>query len=152
MIWNKPFTLDEINQRAALTLSEHLQIQFTEIGNDSLSATMPIDHRTLQPMGVLHGGATCALAETVGSAAAYFTIDSTHQACVGLNMNVHHIKQVRSGKVTAVAKPLHLGKSTQVWEIKVYSEDGKLVSTASLTMLILVKKKPESFNSGIYRS
>jgi len=141
MIWQASLTLAELNQRSRSTLSEHLGIEFTEIGENYLSATMPVDHRTIQPMGALHGGASCALAETVASAAANFCVDSKIKVCVGLDLNINHIRAVRSGKITAIASPLHLGKTTQVWEIKIYNEEKKITSAARLTMAVLEIKK-----------
>ena len=143
-IWQTPFTLEEINARAKGTLSEHLGIEFTEIGTHHLSATMYVDHRTIQPMGALHGGASCALAETVGSAAANFCVDSSFYVCVGLDININHIRSVRSGKVVAIATPLHLGKSTQVWEIKIYEEENKLISAGRLTMAVIPLKEKKT--------
>ncbi len=139
-IWFTPFSIDEINRRARNTLSDHLGIEFTEAGDDYLTARMSVDARTVQPMGILHGGASCALAETVGSAAANYCIDQTKQISVGLEINVNHIRPVRSGLVTAIAKPFHLGKTTQVWEIKIYNEQKKLVAISRLTMCVMDKK------------
>ena len=137
-IWITPLNLDEINKRAQNTLSDHLSIEFIEVGDGHLTASMPVDHRTCQPMGILHGGASCALAETVGSAAANYCVDQNQKVCVGLDINANHIRPVHSGtSVTAVAKPLHLGKSTQVWEIRIYNESKQLVSVSRLTMAIL---------------
>lgn len=143
MIWKTPFTLDALNQKQRSTLAEHLAIEFTEMGESFLSATMPVDHRTIQSMGHLHGGASCALAETVASVAANFCVDPEKSVCVGLDLNINHIKQVRSGKITARTTPLHLGKTTQVWEIKIYNEKKELISAARLTLMVL-QKKPES--------
>ncbi len=119
---------------------DHLGIVFTELGDDYLEATMPVDHRTKQPMGLLHGGASVALAETLGSVAASLTLDLTKQACVGLEINANHIKSVREGLVKGVAKPIHLGKTTQIWEIKIYNEAGQLNCISRITMAILDKK------------
>lgn len=138
-IWFIPFSIEEINSRAKNTLSEHLGIEFIEAGDNHLSATMPVDARTTQPMGILHGGASCALAETVGSAAANYCIDQTTHVCVGLDININHMRPVRSGIVTAVAKPFHLGKTTQVWEIKLYNEQKNLIAISRLTMAIVLK-------------
>ena len=137
-IWITPLSLEEVNKRARNTLSDHLGIEFIGVGDDYLTASMPIDQRTCQPMGVLHGGASCALSETVGSAAANYCVDQSQKDCVGLDINANHLRPVRSGSsVTAVAKPLHLGKSTQVWEIKIYNETKQLVSVSRLTMAVL---------------
>ncbi len=139
-IWTTPISVEEINKRARHSLSDHLGIEFTEIGDEHLTATMPIDPRTVQPMGILHGGASGALAETVGSAAANYCIDQNVKMCVGLELNINHLRQVRIGKVTGVAKPLHLGKTTQVWEIKIYNEERVLVAISRLTMAVIEKK------------
>lgn len=139
-IWITPLNLEEINRHVRNTLPEHLGIQFTNIGDDFLTATMPIDSRTLQSMGILHGGASCALAETVGSAAANYCVDQNQQVCVGLEINVNHIRTARSGLIIAIAKPLHLGKTTQVWDIKIYNEQQRLIAISRLTMAVLKAK------------
>ena len=136
-IWKIPISIEEINRRGAGTLADHLGIVFTEAGDDFLSATMPVDHRTIQPMGILNGGASCALAETVGSTAANFCVDPKLFAAVGLDININHIKAVKRGFVTAIAKPFHLGKSTQVWDIKIYDEEKRLVSVSRLTLSVI---------------
>lgn len=138
-IWSVPISVEDVNERARESLSDHLGIEFTEAGDDFLAAKMPIDRRTIQPMGIMHGGASCVLAETVGSAAANYCIDPTYKVCVGLDININHIRSVRSGFVTGIAKPLHLGKTTQVWEIKIYNELKQLVSAARLTMAVTEK-------------
>lgn len=117
----------------------HIGIEFTEIGDDFLRAKMPVDQRTKQPMGIMHGGASCALAETVASIAANFCIDSSKQACVGLEINTSHIKMAKSGFVTGTARARHLGKSTQLWEIEIVNEEGQLVSLSRLRMAVLDK-------------
>jgi 1,4-dihydroxy-2-naphthoyl-CoA hydrolase len=137
-IWLVPISIEEIHLRNQNTLSDHLGIEFTEIGNDSLSAQMPVDARTLQSMGILHGGASCALAETVGSVAANYCVDS-NRYCVGLDININHIRAAKQGMVIAIARPFHLGRGTQVWEIRLENE-GKLIAIARLTMSILTKK------------
>jgi 1,4-dihydroxy-2-naphthoyl-CoA hydrolase len=133
-------TLDQLNFSKEKTMVDHLGIVFTGLGDDYLEATMPVDHRTKQPMGLLHGGASVALAETLGSVAASLTIDLKKQACVGLEINANHIKSVREGLVKGVAKPIHLGKTTQIWEIKIYNEVGQLSCISRITMAILDKK------------
>lgn len=142
MIWKIHFTPDEVNQRASRSLSDYLGIRFTEVGKDFLKATMPIDEKTIQPMGIMHGGASAALAETVASAAANYAIDQKTHVCVGLDLNINHLRAVRSGIVTAVAKPFHLGKTTQVWDIKIFNESKELVSVARLTIAVINKKPP----------
>lgn len=118
----------------------HLGIVFTGIGDDFLEATMPVDHRTKQPMGLLHGGANVALAETLGSLASSLTIDLEKKTCVGLEINANHVRSVREGKVKGIAKPIHLGKSTQIWEIKIFNEAEQLCCVSRITMAILDKK------------
>ncbi|HSX10891.1 MAG TPA: hotdog fold thioesterase [Chlamydiales bacterium] len=137
MIWKQPVTVEEINHRCRNTLCDHLGIEFIEIGDDHMTARMPVDRRTHQSMGSVHGGATAALAETVGSAAANYCIDKTKVA-VGLDLNINHIRGVSSGYVTAVAKPLHLGKTTQVWDIRIYNEAKQLISAARLTIALKI--------------
>ena len=140
-IWITPLILEDVNLRAKKSLSEHLGIQFTEVGNDFLTATMPVDHRTVQPMGIMHGGASCALAETVGSA---YCVDQNLYVCVGLDININHIRPVKSGSVKGIARPIHLGKKTQVWEIKIFNEQNKIVSVSRLTLAVLEKQKGSS--------
>ena len=122
------------------TMGEHLGMEWVDIGPDFLSMKMPVDHRTHQPYGLLHGGASCALAETVGSVASYLVIDNEKFICVGLEINANHVRGVRSGYVTAVATPLHLGSTTHVWDIKIKDDAGKLVCISRLTVAILQKK------------
>ena len=119
---------------------EHIGINITEVGDDFLAGTMPVDHRTVQPMGILHGGASVALAETLGSMAASLVIDPSRQYCVGLDINANHIRSARSGYVKGVARPLHLGGSTQVWSIEIKDEKEKLVCISRLTMAVLTKR------------
>lgn len=138
MIWTTPVTVEEINHRCRNTLCDHLGIEFVEIGDNHMTARMPVDRRTNQPMGVVHGGATAALAETVASAAANYCVDQS-KICVGLDLNINHIRAVSAGFVTAVAKPLHLGKTTQVWEIKIMNEAEQLISAARLTIAVIAK-------------
>lgn len=121
-------------------MHEHLGIEFTEVGDNFLSATMPVDHRTVQPMGLLHGGASLALAETLGSIAANYVVNPETHYCVGLDINGNHLRAVRSGKVTGTASPLHLGSSTQVWSIEIRDEEGRLVCISRLTMAVLSRK------------
>jgi 1,4-dihydroxy-2-naphthoyl-CoA hydrolase len=139
MIWTIPVNVEEINRRCKNTLIDHLEIKFTEIGDDHMTAQMPVDQRTCQPMGIVHGGATAALAETVASVAANYCVHK-EKVCVGLELNINHMKKVNSGLVFATAKPLHLGKSTQVWEIKIRNEAKQLVAAARLTIAVIAKK------------
>lgn len=138
-IWQTEIDLKIVNDRAIGSMSEFLGIQFTAIGDDYLVATMPVDHRTKQPLGIMHGGASCVLAETVGSTAANFCVDYKAHYCVGLDINTNHIRSMREGIVIATARPFHLGKSTQVWGIEIKNEAGQLVSINRLTMAVLTR-------------
>ncbi|GMQ23397.1 hotdog fold thioesterase [Algoriphagus sp. oki45] len=140
MIFLQSPSLDHLNQTSRDTLVQHLGIVFTAVGEDYLEATMPVDARTKQPMGLLHGGANVVLAETLGSLASSLTIDLNQKACVGLEVNANHLRSVREGIVRGIAKPIHLGRSTQVWEIRILDEKDKLCCISRLTMAILDKK------------
>lgn len=139
-IWAVEPSLEKIKARDAGTMSEALGIEIFEFGDDYLKARMPIDKRTLQPYGIMHGGASCALAETVGSIAANGCVDHKTHYCVGLDINTSHLRMVKSGYVTAIAKPVHMGKKTHVWEIKAYDDENHLVSWTRLTMAVLERK------------
>lgn len=120
---------------------EHIGIEITEIGDDYLKASMPVDHRTVQPMNILHGGASVALAESLGSIGAYLTVDISKYHCVGMEINANHLRPVPSGKmVYAIAKPVHLGHKTQVWSIEITSEENKLVCVSRITMAVIEKQ------------
>ncbi len=119
---------------------QHLGIEFTEIADDYLIAKMPVDHRTHQPLGLLHGGASVALAETLGSVAATFCVDPALQYCVGLEINANHIKSVKSGFVFGKTTPIHIGKRTHVWEIRITDEDDSLVCISRITMAVIDKR------------
>jgi len=136
----KGVTPDQLNKMSANTMVEHLGIQFTEIGTDHISASMPVDHRTHQPLGLLHGGASVALAETLGSVGATMFIDTKIQYCVGLEINANHIKSVRDGKVFGTARPVHIGKRTHVWEIRITNSENDLISISRITMAIIDKR------------
>lgn len=118
----------------------HLGIEFIRIGDDFIEAKMPVDKRTHQPMGLLHGGASVVLAETLGSVAATCCIDMSQQYCVGLDINANHIKSVREGFVTGITKPVHIGKRTHVWEIRITNEQNELVCVSRITMAVIDKK------------
>jgi 1,4-dihydroxy-2-naphthoyl-CoA hydrolase len=139
-IWFKQNTLSEVQQRGIDTMVEHLGIIITEVGEDFLKGTMPVDNRTVQPMGILHGGASVALAETLGSLAANLVVDGSKKYCVGLDINANHIRAVKKGLVTGVAKALHIGSSTQVWSIEITDEGNRLVCISRLTMAVLDRK------------
>ena len=136
-IWANNYQIEDVNSRNADTLSDFLGIVISEINPDSLKATMPITAKVKQPIGIMHGGSSCVLAETVGSTAANMTVDLKHQYCVGLDINTNHIRSIRDGMVTATAKPFHLGKTTQVWEILIHDEQQRLISVTRLTMAVL---------------
>ncbi|MBK9732509.1 MAG: hotdog fold thioesterase [Chitinophagaceae bacterium] len=140
MIWKKTIDIKELNEWHNNSMQQHVGIEFTEAGDDFLKATMPVDYRTKQPMGLLHGGASVVLAESLGSVASVLCIDSTTQTVVGLEINANHIKTARDGFVTGIAKPIHLGRSTQVWEIKIYNEQEKLICISRITNAILERK------------
>lgn len=133
-------TLEIINQMSKNTLVEHLAIEIIEIGKDYLIGKMPVDHRTHQPLGMLHGGASVVLAETLGSVAATLTVDPEKQYCVGLDINANHVKSVRSGFVYGKTSPIHVGKKTQVWEIRITNEAEELVCISRITMAVLDRK------------
>ena len=141
MIWKKPIDLQSLNEWHQNTMQQHIGIQFTEIGEDYIKATMPVDHRTKQPMGLLHGGASVALAESLGSVASVLCVDPEKQTVVGLEINANHIKTAKEGIVTGITKPIHLGRSTQVWEIRIYNEAEQLVCISRITNAILEHKK-----------
>lgn len=139
-IWHHVPTLESLNATSKNTLVEHIDIRFTEVGDDYIAGTMPVDSRTHQPFGLLHGGATVVLAETLGSSAANCCLDlSTHYA-VGLEINTNHLRSVRSGRVKATARPIHIGRSTQVWEIRTEDERGKLSAISRLTMAVVARQ------------
>ena len=136
-IWKHPLDLDRINGWSRNTMMETLDIRFTAFGDDWLRGTMPVDHRTQQPFGLLHGGASVVLAETLGSSAALLTLDVEKEIAVGLDINANHIRGVRGGIVTGTAKAVHLGRTTQVWEIRIEEDTGKLVCLSRLTMAVI---------------
>lgn len=138
-IWKNDINLQRLTLRGEKTMADFLGIEFTEIGDDYLIAKMPIDQRTRQPIGIMHGGASCVLAETIGSTAANYCVDSTKQYCVGLDINTNHIRSIREGMVIGMAKPFHIGKSTQVWGIEIKNEKEQLISVTRLTMAVLNK-------------
>ncbi len=136
-IWKQSTDLARINAWSRGTMMETLDIRFTDIGDDWLRGTMPVDHRTQQPFGLLHGGASVVLAETLGSSAALLTLDTEKEVAVGLDINANHIRGVRGGIVTGTAKAVHLGRTTQVWEIRIEEDTGKLVCVSRLTMAVI---------------
>jgi 1,4-dihydroxy-2-naphthoyl-CoA hydrolase len=142
IIWHKrDLSLADLEGLGHHTMGEHIGIQFTEIGPDYIKATMPVDHRTKQPYGLLHGGASVALAETLGSVGAAFVIDQSKFICVGQEINANHIRGARDGYVTGIAKPLHTGTTSHVWEIKIYDEKERLVCVSRITVAILERRE-----------
>ncbi len=140
-IWfNKSLCLADIKFAGSKTMGDYLGMEWLEVGDDYLKMRMPVDERTKQPYGLLHGGASVALAETVGSVASHFVVNPDKFICVGLEINANHVRGVREGFVTATCTPIHIGASTHVWDIKIYDDRGKLVCISRLTVAIL--KKP----------
>jgi 1,4-dihydroxy-2-naphthoyl-CoA hydrolase len=139
-IWLKQVAPEQFQERARDTLAAHLGIRVTEVGPDYLCATMPVNSQTHQPMGILHGGASVALAETVGSLAANLCVDLDKYVCVGQEINANHLRPVASGLVTATARPFHIGSRSQVWGIEIRDEQNKLVCISRLTMAVVERK------------
>lgn len=139
-LWKNPPDLDQLNATSENTLMQTLGIRFSAVGEDWLSATMPVDAHTHQPFGLLHGGASVALAETVGSTAAVLTLDTARELAVGLDINANHVRGVRAGEVTGTARAVHVGRSTQVWEIRIVDADAALVCIARLTMAVVPRR------------
>ena len=140
-IWKiQGMTLEALQNQSKETLVEHLGIEFTEIGDDFIKAKMPVDHRTRQPMGLLHGGAHVVLAESLGSIAANLCLDFTKEYALGLDVNSNHLKSARNGFVIGPAKPIHIGSKTQAWEIKIHDEKDNLLNISRLTMMVLSHK------------
>jgi 1,4-dihydroxy-2-naphthoyl-CoA hydrolase len=141
-LWKQDVSLERINAWNRNTLCETLGMQITEIGNDYVRGTMPVDARTHQPFGLLHGGASMALAETLGSVAGNLCLDADKELAVGLDINANHVRAVTSGSVTGTARALHVGRATQVWEIRIEDEAQKLVCISRLTLAVVPRKAP----------
>jgi 1,4-dihydroxy-2-naphthoyl-CoA hydrolase len=139
-MFNTDYTVEGINEFSKSCMVGHIGIEFTEIGDDYLKAKMPVDNRTTQPFGVLHGGASVSLAETMGSLGATMIIDINKQFCAGLEINANHIKAAKSGYVHGIASPIHIGKKTQVWEIKISDDEDDLVCISRITVAVIDKK------------
>jgi len=135
-IWKVDPVIEQIEQFHQNTIISHLDIHIVKIGDDFITCSMPVDKRTHQPMGLLHGGASVVLAESVGSLAANLCVEAGKQYCVGLDINANHVRSARSGLVYGTAKPVHIGRSTQVWHIDIEDEQGKLVCVSRLTMAV----------------
>lgn len=136
-IWQRTPDLDQLNAGRANTIVELLDIRIEAVDADSMTASMAVDSRTHQPYGLLHGGASVVLAETVGSMASYHCIDPSRFYCVGLEVNANHLRGLRNGRVTAVCRPVHLGRSTHVWDIRLSGDDGKPSCISRLTVAIV---------------
>jgi len=139
-IWRDEYSLELLNGDRLANMTSHLGIIYTELGPNSLTATMPVNEKTTQPFGILHGGASCVLAESLGSVCSWMTIDATTKSAVGLEINANHIRSASSGLVVGVCEPIHVGRRTQVWSIQISQQDtGKLVCTSRLTVAIIDK-------------
>jgi 1,4-dihydroxy-2-naphthoyl-CoA hydrolase len=140
-IWySEGLTLEQIKPLGKNTMGEYIGIEWTELGDNFIKARMPVDHRTKQPYGLLHGGASCVLSETIGSVASAMVVDHSKFVCVGLEINANHVRSARTGFVTGVATPLHLGANTHVWDIKIYDELEKMVCVSRLTVAVIPRK------------
>lgn len=138
MIWKREYTIEELNGRPKGHIGALLGIEFTSVEKDSLSARMPVDERTYQPYGILHGGASVVLAETLGSVASNMVIEDKYIG-VGLEVNANHLRPVRSGFVTGLCTPIHLGGKTHVWDIRLYDDRGKMSCVSRLTVAIILR-------------
>ncbi|MCG8552086.1 MAG: hotdog fold thioesterase [Desulfobacterales bacterium] len=143
MIWKKEFAVDDMNRFKANSMLEYLDIIFEEKGDNFLTASMPVDHRTHQPMGILHGGASVVLAETLGSCASQMTLEQGYYS-VGLEIKANHIKSISQGRVMGRTTPLHLGRTTQVWDIDINNDKGELICASRLTMAVLKTQEKHS--------
>ncbi|MFY0254280.1 hotdog fold thioesterase [Chitinophaga sp. 30R24] len=140
-IWHSTkISLDQLNEMGDDTMAAILGMEFTEIGPDYLKMMMPVDKRTVQPYGLLHGGASAALSETVGSVASGLIIDPEKQICVGMEINANHVRGVKEGYVHAIARPLHIGANSHVWDVRITDDQHRLVCVSRLTVAILNKK------------
>lgn len=139
-IWFRDVSLEQLAKVGKGTMIEHVGIEVVEVGDDFLRGRMPVDHRTRQPFGILHGGASVVLAETLASIGCQFTIDWERYRAVGLEINANHIRSVPGGYVTGTARPFHLGRRTQVWEIQLQDERGKLSCVSRITMAIIERE------------
>ena len=138
-IWKKPVSVEILTESHRQTAVPHLGIEFLEVGDDFIRARVPVDHRTHQPFGILHGGVSVVLAETLGSCGAAYSTPADQRA-VGLDINANHIRSASSGWVTGVARPVHMGRSTHVWQIELADEQGRLTCVSRITMAILQAK------------
>ena len=139
-IWHRRPTLADLQAMSRATAVEHLGIEFTDVGDDCLTARMPVDNRTIQPHGLLHGGASVLLAETLGSAAAHCCVDAGAALIVGIEINANHVRGVRAGWVHGTARPLHIGRTTQLWEVRVVDDTARLVCISRLTIGVMPRE------------
>lgn len=148
-IWQTDeMTVEALNTMGQQTMTAHLGIRFTEIGEDYLKATMPVDERTVQPMGLLHGGASVSLAESMGSVAGTLCVDWQKQGVVGVEINANHLRSVRNGQtVTGTVKPFHIGGQTQVWEIKITDEQGHLCCVSRITLSVITLSQAQQVHA-----
>ena len=140
-IWFKDYTTGKHGSREMTGLNKQIGIKITEIGDDYLKGTMPVDDRTKQPVGLLHGGANCVRAETLASMGAYLVIDPSRNNVVGIEINANHIRSAKEGEVTGTARPIHLGKQTHVWQVEITRDDGKLSCVSRVTMAVIDRKE-----------
>ncbi len=140
-IWFKDIDLSLMNKLSQNTLVTHIGIELTKMTDDTLEGTMPVDERTFQPAKLLHGGASCVLAETLGSIAANMCIDTTEKMAVGQHIEATHVRPATKGHVRGVAKPIYIGKTSQTWRIEIFNDDNKLICDSKIIMAIIPKKK-----------
>lgn len=140
-IWfNKDVTVELLNKHSEKTLVSHIGITLTKISNDTLEGTMPVDERTFQPARLLHGGASCVLAETLGSVAANMCIDTSDKMAVGQHIEATHLRSATKGFVRGIAKNIYLGRSSQTWRIEIFNDEGKMICDSKIIMAIISKK------------
>jgi 1,4-dihydroxy-2-naphthoyl-CoA hydrolase len=140
-IWFTLATPEQLNQLGADTLVSHIDIVFHEVGEDYITASMPVDARTVQPARILHGGASVVLAETLGSVAANLCVDPARKICVGMEINANHVTAARSGRVTGTVRPVHIGSSTHIWQTRIHDDQNRLVCISRLTLAVLDHKR-----------
>ena len=136
-LWKQTPDIEQLNRMSHDTAASNLGIEIVEVGDDYIRATMPVDARTRQPFGLLHGGASVLLAETLGSIAGVLTLDTSRELAVGLEINANHVRAVRDGVVTGTARPLHVGRTTQVWEIRIETAKGDLACVSRITLAVV---------------
>ncbi|MDB5036693.1 MAG: thioesterase [Bacteriovoracaceae bacterium] len=140
-IWRNKIDLKDVQKLCENTMVSHLGMEILELGDDFIRGRMPVDHRTKQPAGLLHGGASVALAESLASLAGNFIVDSKNQMCVGVEINANHLKSTTKGYVEGISRPIHIGRTTQVWETKISRDDGELCCISRMTLAVVSKKR-----------